>query len=240
MEEEESIKPIKKSFGQILRRNFSSDDIDRAFSLQIAPDQLLDDKTTIEAIYHAEYSSNLKLFYLSKKYPQLYDEVCSSYISIFPFIRQCKMKNFKDFKPNISAGLMPVFSIKEKNIDDWIPINQISSGMKKVLLILVDSYLSPDGSIYLIDEYENSLGINSINFFPSFLNDFDKQIQYVITSHHPYLINNIPVENWYVFHRKGYKVTIKYGEENIKRFGKSKQQNFIQLINDPFYLEGIE
>jgi hypothetical protein len=54
------------------------------------------------------------------------------------------------------------------------------------------------------------------------------------------LINNIHPENWFVFHRKGPEVIIKHGTELTKSLGKSKQQYFINLINDPFYTEGIE
>jgi len=63
---------------------------------------------------------------------------------------------------------------------------------------------------------------------------------FIITSHHPYIINKIPVENWFIFHRQGSEVSIRYGDWPKERFGKSKQQAFIQLINDPFYNKGIE
>lgn len=112
--------------------------------------------------------------------------------------------------------------------------------MQKVLLILTDIFVFPEGGIYLIDEYENSLGINAIDFFPSFILEVEKDIQFIVTSHHPYIINEIPVKNWYVFHRKGTEVVIKHGSELAERFGKSKQKAFIKLINDSFYTEGVE
>ncbi len=112
--------------------------------------------------------------------------------------------------------------------------------MQKVLLILTDIYTLPNGSIYLIDEYENSLGVSAIDFFPSFLTDLERDIQFIITSHHPYLINNIPVQNWLVFHRDGSQVQVRYGEENIKAYGESKQTRFLKLLNDPFYSRDID
>ncbi|NQT26088.1 ATP-binding protein [candidate division KSB1 bacterium] len=119
-------------------------------------------------------------------------------------------------------------------------LNNLSSGMQKTLLILTDVHTLPPGSIYLIDEYENSLGVNSVNFFPNLLLEEDFKIQFLITSHHPYIINKIPIKNWYVFHRKGTEVKIIYGEKLITRYGKSKQQTYIKLLNDPFFLEGKE
>ena len=56
----------------------------------------------------------------------------------------------------------------------------------------------------------------------------------------PYIINSVPVENWHVFHRNGLSVKIKSGSDLKARFGKSKQDHFIQLINDPFFSDGIE
>ena len=111
--------------------------------------------------------------------------------------------------------------------------------MQKVLLIMADISMLPEGGIYLIDEYENSLGTNAIGFFPEFIQDIEKDIQIFITSHHPYLINEIPLQSWYVFHREGTHVNIRYGDEIAERYGKSKQQAFIQLINDPLFSRGV-
>jgi predicted ATPase len=113
--------------------------------------------------------------------------------------------------------------------------------MKKVLLMLTDIKILPSkGCVYLIDEYENSLGINAINFFPTMLIEADSQSQFIITSHHPYIIGNVPVKNWIVFNRKGNTIAVKQGDELEDRYSKSKQQAFIQLINDPFFVENIE
>ena len=241
LENEDEIKPLVKGFGNILLRNFSSAELNIATRYDMIPRTLLDEKTDMEKIFHMNISLNLKLYYLMKKQKNLFESICDRYMSIFPFIKRCELRKLSDYNPNVpSGGLFPVFSIKEKYVDNWIPIDQISSGMQKVLLIITDGHIFPDGSICLIDEYENSLGINAINFFPEFLDELDKDVQFIVTSHHPYIINKISAENWYVFHRKGHEVTIKYGEENIKRYGKSKQQRFVQLINDPFFLEGVE
>ena len=113
--------------------------------------------------------------------------------------------------------------------------------MKKVLLILSDIFILPkEGCIYLIDEYENSLGVNAINFFPSVLYEAAEKSQFIITSHHPYIIGNVPVKDWTILYRKGNIVYVKQGDELEEKFGKSKQKAFIQLINDPFYIEGVE
>ncbi len=40
--------------------------------------------------------------------------------------------------------------------------------MQKVLLILTDVFILPEGGVYIIDEYENSLGLNAIDFLARF------------------------------------------------------------------------
>ena len=109
--------------------------------------------------------------------------------------------------------------------------------MQKVLLIIADIITLPKGSIYIIDEYENSLGINAIDFLPEFLDAHGTDIQFLITTHHPYLINSMPMKKWRVFHRNGSRVSIKDGAEFEEKYGKSKQKAFVQLINDPFYTD---
>src|SRR6266513_5031058 len=118
---------------------------------------------------------------------------------------------------------VPVFTIRETKVAAPIPYQQISSGMQKVLLIVTDIVMLPPGSVYLIDEYENSLGINAINFLPSFLVEQGGANQFVITSHHPYLINAIPIKDWFVFNRVGSHITIKPGTELAAKYGRSKQ-----------------
>ena len=146
----------------------------------------------------------------------------------------------KDILPKATfPGPTPVFSVREKYVGKWIPINELSSGMQKVLLIITDIMTLPDGAIYLVDEYENSLGVTAIDFFPSLLNTLSNDVQCIVTSHHPYLINAVPVDNWLVFHRRGSKVKIRYGKHNVEIYGKSKQEKFIQLLNDRFYSEGV-
>ncbi len=239
LKEEEVIKPLFDGFGLIMRRDFSAGELEEVTKYQVfISEDKIDD---LNQLFRLNLSINWKLYFLSKNFPQQYREIRDQYIDIFPFIEKIKIRDLRDFQANLKApGKTPVFSIKERHVDEWMPLGELSSGMQKVLLILTDIYTLPDGAIYLIDEYENSLGVNAINFFPSLLTHIETETQFIITSHHPYLINQMAAENWLIFHRKGSHVKIRYGKENAKRFSRSKQQRFIQLLNDPFYNEGIE
>jgi predicted ATPase len=112
--------------------------------------------------------------------------------------------------------------------------------MQKLFLLILDTYLLQDGGLLLIDEYENSLGINAINFLPDLINTISQKCQFIITSHHPYIINSIPMESWKIFHREAMTIHITDGKILKERYSNSRQETFTQLINDPIYNGGIQ
>ena len=239
LKNEELIKPLSQFFSRVMRRYFSEDALRQTCTLHVLDDNTVkkfENTVDLNKLFAMDLGLSAKLWFLDKHFPELYSVICDYYKDIFPFIRQVKVKKEKVPFPGVTPG----FFIKEKKVDNWIRLDQLSSGMQKVLLILTDICTLPEGATYIIDEYENSLGINAIDFFPDFLTEFQPDAQIIVTSHHPYLINNIHPNNWFVFHRKGSEVIIKRGTELSKSLGKSKQQYFINLINDPFYAEGIE
>jgi len=240
---EELIKPIYEALSLIMRRNFSGADLEQETSFQSLPQGLLKKikKTkNLKDLFHSNLNLSCKLYILSEVFKELYDKVCTEFKATFPFVSETKLIEADSFGFHY-PGVVPVFALKEKFNNKWIPLNEFSSGMKKVLLILCDIFILPEeGCVYLIDEYENSLGVNAINFFPSLLFEAANKSQFIITSHHPYIIGNVPVKDWIILHRKGNTVHVKQGEELEEKFGKSKQKAFVQLINEPFYVEGVE
>ncbi len=243
LKDEEAIKPMYKGLSSIIRRNFSGSSLEEQTTLQTVPLKFLNKIKKSKNITELfEYPSNLsfKLFILSEIFPSKYESICKNFKSVFPFVTELNLFGSDKFgfpTPN----LVPVFALKEKDINEWIQIKEFSSGMLKILLLLTDVEMFPDyGVVYLIDEIENSLGISAINSFPIILLNTDTASQFIITSHHPYIVNNIPIKNWIVLHRKGKVVSSKQGSELESKYGKSKQKAFIQLINDSFYSTGIE
>jgi|CXWL01.1.fsa_nt_gi AAA15 family ATPase/GTPase len=244
LQEEEAIQPLHQAFSIIERRLFNQDALRTASELHTLPRRVIDmmeEKKDVLKIFEAQMNLSANLFVLSKYFNDTYKQIVENYRKIFPFVQEARLMDFIELQPNLAAsGPLPVFTVRERGSDRWIPVTEFSSGMQKVLLILTDVFILPNGGVYIIDEYENSLGINAIDFFPQFVLELDKDIQFIITSHHPYIINEIPSKNWYVFHRNGMQVSIRYGDELTEKFGRSKQQAFIQLINDPFFTQGVE
>ena len=48
--------------------------------------------------------------------------------------------------------------------------------------------LWPDGSVILIDEFENSLGVNCLDEITEDVVKESRRLQFILTSHHPYII----------------------------------------------------
>ena len=124
---------------------------------------------SLEDLFHSNLNLSCKLYILSEVFKETYEKICVEFRATFPFVSEVKLIDADRFGLHY-PGIVPVFALKEKFNDKWVPLNEFSSGMKKVLLILSDIFILPEeGCVYLIDEYENSLGVNAINFFPSVL-----------------------------------------------------------------------
>ena len=243
LSDEEIISPIIAGFSSILRKHFSMDALIRVTEYGSLPDTFYTNvkDISIEKILSGDFTLNLNLYLLNKYFPAYFEEICKNFKSVFPFIENIKIVDLRELNKSISIpGLIPTFCIQEKGNPELIQLRDLSSGMQKVLLILTDYYILPPEGIYLLDEYENSLGTNAIDFLPNFLKEQDNKHQYIITSHHPYLISNIPTKNWFVFHREKKNIDIQFGNAIVDKYGKSKQDAFSQLMNDPFYFEGVK
>ena len=239
LKEEDAIRPLYETFAKMQRRNFHDEGLRDALALQPVPSELIEDTRLADGIsrlWRQENALSAKMFLLKESFPDLYRIAVHTFEEVFPSIIDCEIQLLKAPSINIrEGGFIPVFCVKEKGVTRSIALHELSSGMQKVLLIVTDILTLPKGSIYLIDEYENSLGVNAIDFLPQFLLDHGEDHQFIITTHHPYLINTMPMKSWRVFRREGSIVSIRSGEEFEQKYGKSKQQAFVQLLNDPFY-----
>ena len=241
--EDADIKPAHKAFTRLMRRDFAAGELNNAFGLQALRKDLFEkcEKTnTVEALWDSGIVTlNPRLFLLERYFPEKYEAVCASYKNVFPFVERFEFKDMSEAEIGVGfRGRMPLLHIKDRKINELIGIQDLSSGMKKTLVIIADILALPAGTVYLIDEYENSLGMNAINFLPTLLAEYGDEKQFIVTSHHPYMINAIPVDNWVVFHRDGLNVSVKQGDQLVESYGKSKQQAFVKLLNDPFYTDG--
>jgi energy-coupling factor transporter ATP-binding protein EcfA2 len=239
LRDEADVQPVFAGFGLIARRNFWGSDLQNACQMSNMPGTLVaqlkgggpDAVRARNLLISMPIGPRVQALQETEK--DNFELLVDQYKSIFPTIEDVYIKDGAQMVPEIAIGRVPVLAFKERNVTQPVLLHELSSGMQKVFLIMLDVLTLPEGSIYLVDEYENSLGTNAINFLPTFLSDFGAARQFLVTSHHPYLINSTPMQDWLVFKRIGSRVEIQQGDTLIKKYGLSKQDAFVQLMNDP-------
>jgi ABC-type dipeptide/oligopeptide/nickel transport system ATPase component len=234
LSEEEDVAPVKEGFDKIIQ--LSSDiGIDRtAFLIKKSKNP------TLEEIQKSNLRTQSKLALVSNGFPNVFKKIKDRFIDIFPQVEDIKLEPVKEITPILLKGFLdkyPFIHIKERGVDKWIVQDNLSSGMFKSLMHISEIYLAPEGSVIIIDEFENSLGINCIDVLTEDLLVQNRNLQFIITSHHPYIINNIGMEHWKIVTRRGGVVTVKDAQDF--NLGKSRHQAFIQLLNLEAYSEGI-
>ncbi len=180
-----------------------------------------------------------RLALLQINHNQIFEQIKSDFIEIFPRIQDFAISR-RDSRDEWSEKVSPVFSLKLKEtaVDEWITQSVISMGMLKTLAHITEIYLLAEGSVLFIDEFENSLGVNCVDVVSELL-DKRRDVQFILTSHHPYIINKIPKKYWKIITRKGSLVTAHQATDYEELSG-SKHKAFTQLINLPDYTAGIQ
>ena len=79
--------------------------------------------------------------------------------------------------------------------------------------------------------FENSLGINCMPELTNFILDKSPDLQFILTSHHPYIINNLPWQTWQVVSRSGSSIKATKATDISALDTASSLDKFTQLIN---------
>ena len=187
---------------------------------------------------------NLQLYLIKEYHREVYEEIKENFKLIYPFVEEIDIKPINEVPdvevPPIMAGaFVPIITIHERNVKDDISLMNLSSGMVKALIYLIDIFSVPKESIYLIDEVENSFGIKSLPTMIDILISKSNEIQFVLTSHHPYIINNISIKHWQILNRNGSVVEVIDGDEFADKYSNSHQDAFTQLMNSKYFEDGI-
>lgn len=240
LKEEDLIKPAFEGFGKILFSD-QTESTREVYRIRFSDTQkLLKTIKSINEIQESKEDIRIKMFLAYKNAPNVFELIKERYIDIFPQVEDIKVEPLDYEEEGISPFFKeyPFIQIKEVGIDKWIKQHNISSGMFRSLIHISEIYLCSEGSVFLIDEFENSLGINCINELTQDILSSNRKTQFIVTSHHPYIINNIDYSNWKLVTRtKGIVRTHKPEKYNI---GKSKHEAFMQLIQLEQYQTGLD
>lgn len=254
LEDEKSIVPVRDGFRHILlskaavalpydlSRSATSDRdarvaMYREFSKEPAGFDRFRETLTRAGLSKVSEYAPLAAYYLQEAFTEQFEEFKSTFTDIFVSV--------DDIRAVVSKGIDSRFirlelNIREKGSTTWITQSEISSGMLRTLVHLIELTIAPPGSVIIIDEFENSLGVNCMPQLTDFIMSRAPDLQFILTSHHPYIINKIPIDTWKVVTRKGGHVHVKSARGIPALQAASHHDAFIRLINLREFEEGIE
>lgn len=190
---------------------------------------------SIEDIQESRFHILAKLFYLQQFVPTIFEQIKASFCQVFPQVYDIQIVYIEPSSEQKSRP-KPFVQIKLSEMKRWISQNEMSAGMLKSLLHLAEIYLCPHESVIIIDEFENSLGVNCIDEVLKEMYLFRQDLQFIITSHHPYIINSVDFQHWKLVTRNGGVISTHAASEF--NLGKSRHKAFTQLINLEAYQTG--
>ena len=174
-----------------------------------------------------------KLFLLYKNRLREYEDIVGRFVEIFPFVEAVEFT----IETVLDRFQYPVLRLKERDVEGWIPQNHISAGMLRTLIHIIVIALAEDGDVILIDEFENGLGVNCIEEVADMVINPVQELQFVITSHHPYVINNIDYRWWKIVTRRGSDVSV-HTADDLRIGDHSRHDAFLQLVQSLAYQTG--
>ena len=230
LKEEPIVKPVSAAFIQIYQLENANEGIRVSPSISKKREQIKD----ILSVHDSRFLLPVeKLFVLHKNGLQEFNEIKSIFKDIFPLVEDVDFTKERFF----DGTVIPLLKIKEKGVSSWIMQDEISSGMFRTLSQITILVLAQDGDVILIDEFENGLGVNCIDRLANQIIEQEKDIQFIITSHHPYIINNIPFKRWKIVTRKTSDVTV-LSAADLKIGEHSKHEAFMQLVQTKAFKTG--
>lgn len=235
LKEEKLVEDIYRAFKLIILRDHTQKEGVRFSGLSIK--KLKEKYDTFEKIKDSDLDTFHKLALIYDISRSTFNEIKNRFIEVFQQIEDLKVEPIQEHEFSNFVFEASVIQIKEKGVNKWIPHNRISSGMLRTLLHIAEMYLWNTGTVVLIDEFENSLGINCINVLTEDIMYENYDIQFIATSHHPYIINKIPYDYWKIVTRKGGQIIT--FDANKFDFGKSHHDRFMNLINHSLFKQGI-
>jgi predicted ATPase len=241
LKEEDLIQPAYRGFKKLIFSDQSESQSSPMSSwIFMNTGKLLKKYNTLKKIQEADEDIISKLYIVFKIENETFCKIKERFSEIFPQVEDIKIAPIDIEEQGLPSFYkdVPFIQIKEKSVGKWIQQPKISSGMFRTLIHISEMYLCSEGSVFLIDEFENSLGINCIDELTNDILKSSRQIQFIITSHHPYIINNIDFSNWEIVTRTSGVVKTTPVDKLIS--GKSKHDKFMQLMQLKQYETGTD
>ena len=162
----------------------------------------------------------LKIYITKKYYPEMYAQIFSAVKELF-----MEINNIDIVEDSARELYMVAIDVYGKKLMQ----HEISNGMLKTIYYIVELITMSANSLVLIDEFENGLGVNCIDVLAELLLSERKDLQFIITSHHPKIINQISNRKWKIIERD--IATVKNSTAEEYGIMHSQHDAYFNLIN---------
>jgi energy-coupling factor transporter ATP-binding protein EcfA2 len=238
LREDEGVRPLVQFFERFVLSRATA----RSFRLVYDPQRLQREGVRFGSLASLRADTRLplalKAWILQDRFPEEFGRLVEGYREIFPTVNTLRFVKSEELLPESerqAAVFGPVqfvdLAIEEQGISRLVRFGSMSLGMRRALNHLLELELAPEGSVILVDEYENSLGVNCLPGLTEHLQSHRRDLQFILTSHHPYVIENIDRRFWKVVTRKGGDVTVRAADTFPALNTRSRQSAFIQLLD---------
>jgi|JI9StandDraft_1071089.scaffolds.fasta_scaffold33507_3 predicted ATPase len=176
--------------------------------------------------------------YMKVHFPDAFRGIEEAFRDAFPHVQELTVIRYQPPGYETDQAYNAAIAIREEGVKNWIFYSGLSSGMQRYLAFLFHLSFAPKGTVVLLDELESSLGVNCLSAATSFLMSRAPDLQLIITSHHPYIIEQIPPLYWKIVTRHGSLVRVLPASE-IPALADSRTHldRFTRLMNLPEYLQ---
>ncbi|MBR3770753.1 MAG: ATP-binding protein [Clostridium sp.] len=188
--------------------------------MKVKVKEVIEVKKDIEFKEFSHLPVLLKLYIAKRYYPNLFSRIFDAVNSLFNEIEDIDI--LEDATREIYGVAIIVYNKSLLQSD-------ISNGMLKAIYYIVELFTMSEDSLVLIDEFENGLGVNCIDLLSEILFTERDDLQFIITSHHPKIINSISKEKWKIIDREG--SVIKNVDSKSYGIGNSQHDAYFNLIN---------
>jgi hypothetical protein len=172
----------------------------------------------------------LQLYVMQERLPERFAELRERFCEVFTSVDDLRVAR----EPGRDRLTVEI----HERVGRWVPQPQISSGMLKTLVYLCEIETAAPGAVIVIDEFEASLGLNCLPAMTDALLA-RSDCQFIVTSHHPYVINKLPIDCWKLVVRDGSLVRLVPSRDIPELQRASHHEAFLRLINLDQYVRGI-
>ena len=162
----------------------------------------------------------LKLYIAKNYYTDLYIKIFEAVKELFIEIEDIDVEE---------DSIREMYLVSIKVYGKKLLQNDISNGMLKTIYYIVELFTMSENSLVLIDEFENGLGVNCIDLLSELMISERNDLQFIITSHHPKIINAINKEKWRIIDRD--ICVVKNSGSLAYGIGNSQHDAYFNLIN---------